>query len=74
MAILRVSDELIKEEPTTLILLMEYFDSMEELMPDRVGEKRYAVQKDGLPKDNTVVECILQRNDKGEPKVIWCDV
>ena len=74
MATLKISDELLKVEPTLLGVLAEYFDSMEEMTREYPDVKRYAVQKDGLPNGNTQVDCRMKRNEKGKIEVEWCGV
>ena len=74
MATLKISDELIKVEPTLLCVLADYFDSIEEMTREYPCVKRYAVQKDGLPTDNTQVDCRMKRNDNGKIEVEWCGV
>lgn len=63
MAQLRISDDLIKLNPDVLTILSEYFDSMEEMTRETANIKRYAVQKKGLPTDDTDVVCTIS-NDK----------
>ena len=70
MAILKISELLLITQPTLIDVLDEYFDSMEELTKDNPSYYRYAVQKDGLPKDNTLIDCIIDRDDNGNLRVV----
>lgn len=72
MAILKISDELLKVAPTLLSVLGEYFDSMEEMTRETPDAKRYAVQKEGLPTDSTQVDCRMKHNDNGDIVVERC--
>ena len=74
MATLKITDELLKVEPTLLSVLAKYFDSMEEMTREIPDVKRYAVQKNGLPTDDTQVDCRMKRNDNGTIIVEKCGV
>lgn len=74
MATLKISEELLKVEPTLLGALTEYFESMEEMTREHPDVKRYAVYKEGLPTDNTQVDCRMKRNDNGKIEVEWCGI
>ena len=62
MAILRISDELIKKEPTLLDVLTSYFETFEEMTREHVDSRRFNVKKDGIPPDNTGIILNLRVN------------
>lgn len=62
MAILKITDELISSEYELLNVLSDYFDSMEEITREYPGIRRYWVQKEGIPNDNTTVICTMKRD------------
>ena len=70
MAILNVSDELIKQQPEILELLKAYFDSMYEMVREYPRSKRFLVQKEGIPKDGTVIDVIMKRSCDGFIEII----
>ena len=74
MATLKISDELLKTVPMLLGVLEKYFDSMEEMKREHPGVKIYAVQKEGLPKDNTLIDCTMKSNENGKIEVVCCGV
>ena len=62
MAIVEVSREL-AEDLDVLKILIDYFDKIESLVPTHVGIKRYWVEGEGLPKEDTVIMPILKIDD-----------
>ena len=74
MATLKIADELLQSEPTLLSVLEEYFDSIEEIATEYPKVKIYVVQKDGIPTDNTQVDCVMKYNMYGKLEVESCGV
>jgi hypothetical protein len=74
MAILRISDDLINNEPEMFKFICDQFTSMEELTREHeytLGIKRFSVQREGIPNDNTEVKMLIKRKENGELKLIW---
>ena len=70
MAILRISDDLINNEPEMFKFICDQFTSMEELTREHEGIKRFSVQREGIPNDNTEVKMLIKRKENGESKLI----
>ena len=73
MAILKIAKDIIITEPDLFKFICDQFTSMEEMTSDHEGEKKYSVQKEGIPNDNTEVKMVIKKANNNTLKVIWFD-
>jgi len=75
MAILKISKQLLEFEPAALEAVKKYFDKFEYLYDEHSDIKVYTVEKEGLPKDDTQIECIMRRDYRsGRVCVYDCEI
>ena len=55
MAIINVSEELIKECPEAFEAIKKHYKVFKELIPRLVATRTFEVQGEGLPEDETVI-------------------